>query len=318
MSVNLRYPNISGFTEKEQLAQIKSYLYQLVDQLNYALPSLGGSTQTYEVQGTEVSYYELRSLIISTTGELRDQYEKLYQRLETDYTSKKDFNENAEAVSAELDRLLELINTLDGLVENLKGEDVTIKESIADLSGSVTSLSKSVGDLAAEDVAIKKTIDDLAAEDVAVKKSITDLSGVVNALKNTLDSLSTKVDGIDKRIQSIIDFVKEAGTSGGWTYKKWNGGTCELFGTFTRTTTSDPAAVGSMFCSEEFLIATPFVINNAVVTGSADGMFSIVNAGTDGGNNIRFVLLRPDSFDVGTNAVVKLHVVGTFNPGGIE
>lgn len=276
MSVNLRYPNISGFTEKEQLAQIKSYLYQLVDQLNYALPSLGGSTQTYEVQGTEVSYYELRSLIISTTGELRDQYEKLYQRLETDYTSKKDFNENAEAVSAELDRLLELINTLDGLVENLKGEDVTIKESI------------------------------------------TDLSGVVNALKNTLDSLSTKVDGIDKRIQSIIDFVKEAGTSGGWTYKKWNGGTCELFGTFTRTTTSDPAAVGSMFCSEEFLIATPFVINNAVVTGSADGMFSIVNAGTDGGNNIRFVLLRPDSFDVGTNAVVKLHVVGTFNPGGIE
>lgn len=75
MSVNIRYPNISGFTEKEQISQIKSYLHQLVEQLNYALPTLGtgeGKTQstettstgTYEVQGGEVSYYELRSLIV--------------------------------------------------------------------------------------------------------------------------------------------------------------------------------------------------------------------------------------------------------------
>lgn len=273
MSVNIRYPNITGLSEKEQLAQIKSYLYQVVDQLNYALQNLGGSTQTYEVQGAEVSYYELRSLIISTTGELRDLYEKLYQRLETDYTSKKEFNESTEAVEAELDRLLELINALDNLVK---------------------------------------------AEDAAIKKSIDDLSGVVNALKGTVDSLKTKTDDLDKSIKNIIDFVTEAGTSGGWSYKKWNGGTCELFGTFTLTTTSDATAVGSMFCSDAFMIPAPFVINSAVVTGSADGMFLITNGGTDGGNNISFVLLRPDSFVAGTNVVVKLHVVGTYNPGGIE
>ena len=37
MSGNIRYPNINGLTEREQLAQIKSFLHQLVDQLNYKL-----------------------------------------------------------------------------------------------------------------------------------------------------------------------------------------------------------------------------------------------------------------------------------------
>ena len=75
MSINIRYPNITASNEKEQIAQIRSYLHQLVNQLNYELPNIGSgdgtakstdtkSTQTYEVQGTEVSYYELRSLIV--------------------------------------------------------------------------------------------------------------------------------------------------------------------------------------------------------------------------------------------------------------
>ena len=72
MSVNIRYPNITGGTEREQLSQVKSYLHQLVEQLNYALPTIGtgdGSTQsessgTHDVQGGELSYYELKSLIV--------------------------------------------------------------------------------------------------------------------------------------------------------------------------------------------------------------------------------------------------------------
>ena len=276
MSVNLRYPNITGLSEKEQLAQIKSYLYQLVDQLNYALPNLGVSTQTYEVQGEEMSYYELRSLLISTTGELRDLYEKLYQRLEAEYTSKKEFNENAEAVADELQRLQDLLNALDDSVEALE------------------------------------------AEDEAIKQSFNGLRDTVGVLTSAVNGLKTKVEELDNILKSIIDFVKEAGTFGGWTYKKWHGGTCELFGTFELTTTSDATAVGSMFCSEEFLIPTPFGIDNAVITGSASGMFMLTNGDVNGGNNISFILLRPESFATGTNVVVKLHVVGTYNPGGMK
>ena len=46
MSVKIRYPNITGGSEREQLAQIKSFLYQLVDQLNYALSTLDADDVT--------------------------------------------------------------------------------------------------------------------------------------------------------------------------------------------------------------------------------------------------------------------------------
>ena len=95
MSVNIRYPNITAQSEKEQLTQIKSYLHQLVEQLNYALPTIGsgdGSTQsadtkstsTYDVQGAEMSYYELRSLIILQLQEVKRLFGQLSQKIESE------------------------------------------------------------------------------------------------------------------------------------------------------------------------------------------------------------------------------------------
>ena len=91
MSINIRYPNISGISEKEQLAQIKSYLHQLVEQLNYALQTLGTgdgngqSAGTYEVQGGELSYYELRSLIIQEIEDIGVLFEKLSLEMKNEY-----------------------------------------------------------------------------------------------------------------------------------------------------------------------------------------------------------------------------------------
>ena len=90
MSVNIRYPNISGFSEREQIAQLKSYLHQLVEQLNYALSTVGSgdgtekstdtkSTASYEVQGGEVSYYELRSLIVQELQKVENLIDEIEQ-----------------------------------------------------------------------------------------------------------------------------------------------------------------------------------------------------------------------------------------------
>ena len=38
--INLRYPNINGRTEEEQLTQVKSYLHQLVQELNWVLNTI--------------------------------------------------------------------------------------------------------------------------------------------------------------------------------------------------------------------------------------------------------------------------------------
>lgn len=88
MSINIRFPNITAFNEREQIAQIKSYLHQLVQQLNNELPNLGsgdGSTKTasssatYEVQGGELSYYELRSLVVQELQKVEKMMEDLEQ-----------------------------------------------------------------------------------------------------------------------------------------------------------------------------------------------------------------------------------------------
>lgn len=88
MSVNIRYPNITALTEKEQITQIKSYLHQLVEQLNYALPNIGSgssSAQTAEVQGEQLSYYELRSLIIQEIQQIETMFDQLSKRMESGY-----------------------------------------------------------------------------------------------------------------------------------------------------------------------------------------------------------------------------------------
>lgn len=40
MTPKLRYPNITGRTPEEQIAQLKSYLYQLIDELNFVLSTM--------------------------------------------------------------------------------------------------------------------------------------------------------------------------------------------------------------------------------------------------------------------------------------
>ena len=85
MSLNLRYPNITAGSPQEQISQIKSYLHQLVEQLNYALPSTGGTSQTIDVQGTEISYYDLRTLIVQNLQNMERDFDKLSAKMEAEY-----------------------------------------------------------------------------------------------------------------------------------------------------------------------------------------------------------------------------------------
>ena len=62
MSANFRYPNISAATEKEQLAQIKSYLFQLTDQLNYVFSVGAELTENEKNQVANIVRSELKSI----------------------------------------------------------------------------------------------------------------------------------------------------------------------------------------------------------------------------------------------------------------
>lgn len=104
MSMNIRFPNITARTEAEQLAQIKSYLHQLAEQLNWALSTLesgtgsasgsvssGKSVTGNTAQEEAVSFYELKSLIIKSADTVNAYYEKISKRLESQYVAQSDF-----------------------------------------------------------------------------------------------------------------------------------------------------------------------------------------------------------------------------------
>lgn len=228
MSVNIRYPNITGLNDKEQLKQIKSYLYQLVDQLNFAIPNAsGGSGQTIEVQGEQVSYYELRSMILKAINEIDQKFAKLSDKMQSEY---------------------------------VKDEEMA------------------------------KAIED--------------------AIEQAKESGELGGGGVDN--------VTESETVDGWVYKKWSGGSYEMFGSFTVTTTMICTDMGSMFCSEVFTLPVPFAMDSAIISGSADDLFLVTSGNRIDDNNISFVLLRPYSFDTGMDIHVRLFVTGICKTGGTE
>lgn len=285
MSVNLRFPNITASTEKEQLAQIKSYLHQLVEQLNYALPAMGtGSAQTIEVQGGEMSYYELRSLIIQNLQEVERRFEQLSAKVETDIeetlTEAKESGEFDGPQGPKGDTGPQGPQGIQGEKGTTGKDGFSPIVEVTDIEGGH-----------------RVTITDATS---------TNSFDVLNGNGSTTDSAT---------------YVTEAGSGSGWEYKKWNNGTYEMFGEFTVTTTTICTDMGSMFRSEEFSLPTPFAIDGAIVSGSADDLFLVASGGrasVDADTNIGFVLLRPFSFDANLEIIVRLHVTGTYHQGGTE
>lgn len=95
MGIEIRLPNITGYTEKEQLAQIKSYLYQFAQQLQYALDSLGtssgasvGGNNVISSNDTFNTFNALKPYIMKSQDIVNAYYEKISTRMDEKYNLK--------------------------------------------------------------------------------------------------------------------------------------------------------------------------------------------------------------------------------------
>ena len=89
--VDIRLPNITGKTDSEQLAQIKSYLYQFIPQLQWALSNIqsDGSSSVVVQQSeafatgtknkplSDMNFNELKSLIIKSADIVEAFYDEI-------------------------------------------------------------------------------------------------------------------------------------------------------------------------------------------------------------------------------------------------
>lgn len=116
MSMDFRFPNITAKDEAGQLIQMKSYLHQLVEQLNYAMKTVEGGSSgavSYENQiasaavnedaKAQATFNSIKSLIIKSADIVNAYYEAINARLKGLYVAESDFGTYTEATDAKIE-----------------------------------------------------------------------------------------------------------------------------------------------------------------------------------------------------------------------
>lgn len=152
MTANLRYPDINGATLSAQLMQVRSFLYQLTDQLNLALNNIEASSLTEsakeELAGGSVekaaassrveidrTASQLKDLIIKSATEVRAETERIEKELQSSYVAKSDFGAYQEQVSAKFTATAENVTQSIRYVSELEGR---LDEQAGDLQGLIS------------------------------------------------------------------------------------------------------------------------------------------------------------------------------------
>ena len=158
--IDIRLPNLTATTEKGQLEQIKSYLFQFAQQLDWALNNIDkqATEATKKVEATteqknavelaQATFSEVKSLIIKSADIVNAYYEEISRRLDGEYVAESEFGKykqetsatltaNSENVSILFDNQQTMQTNIDGL-----GEDI---EDIGDVLVSTDTETKILG-----------------------------------------------------------------------------------------------------------------------------------------------------------------------------
>ena len=151
MSTNIRFPNITGKTEAEQLIQVKSYLHQLVEQLNWALSTIesgkstevntsGGKTGSSSAEPTDTtSFNELKALIIKSSTNVESYYERINSRLESLYVSQSDFGTYTEKASQDIQTNASAIERYFSNMQQILTDIETLEHSLIEANAHIKS-----------------------------------------------------------------------------------------------------------------------------------------------------------------------------------
>lgn len=154
MSMDIRYPNITAQDSSTQLLQVKSYLHQLVDQLNWALKNVEGGTSGSAVYmsnasaaagGTDAkskaTFNSIKALIMKSADIVNAYYDQINARLSGVYVAESDFGVYAEQTAQQIEEnstyinqiyenLQQIITDIDGLEHSLIEVEAHIRSGL--------------------------------------------------------------------------------------------------------------------------------------------------------------------------------------------
>lgn len=221
MGIELRLPNITGVTEKEQLLQIKSYLYQLSQQLQYAFETVntssgdaqssspvathaytGNSSSGAEGSNAKITFDQIKSLIIKSADIVDAYYEEINKKLEGVYVAESVFGTYAESTSQTIiensKATTQQFQNVQVLIKNTASETETAANAYADeisqsISGKITETQEVIEE-------------QITATNVRVNETNNEISKLSESLGNVSDK-------IDENKASLLDSIDQASKS---------------------------------------------------------------------------------------------------------
>lgn len=146
MAVELRLPNIKGDTPEAQLAQIKSYLYQLTEQLNWALNLTGEEEQVVQTKEQQSAakqqeavntFNSIKALIIKSADIVEAYTDKMEKEFNGQYVAISDFGTVSEttqsaiaANSSSIEQIYGNIQSIEGTMDGLGDALVAVNANI--------------------------------------------------------------------------------------------------------------------------------------------------------------------------------------------
>lgn len=155
MSINLRLPNITDPTPEGKLVQMQRYLYQVVEQLNWALNTIetggngsvvmqgknsaGSSSGVEDKKENSVNFNELKSLIIKSADIVNAYYEKISEKLTGKYVAQSDFGtyeqDTEQLILGNSHSIEQLFSNVQKIITDVEG----LEHSLIDVSAYIRS-----------------------------------------------------------------------------------------------------------------------------------------------------------------------------------
>ena len=206
--VELRLPSIKGATEREQLAEIRGYLYQLVGELQFALNSINTSpTQVVATiprvtssavstastgSSTQATFNSIKSLIIKSAEIVDAYYEEINKRLDGAYVAESDFGIYKQNTSQQIEETstsaTQGFENLQAVINNANGRLADIDEDLQDTKAVITESIQSVRDGV---TGVNLLLEDAKAQ-----------------FRDSIDNLTVLVTGVNQAIVGVEAYLK--------------------------------------------------------------------------------------------------------------
>lgn len=211
MAIELRLPKIQG-NDREQLVQIRSYLYQLTEQLQWALNNINTTASSQEKVvrqeaqvmmpsfqtyfDADVAFEELKSLIIKSADIVEAYYDEINTRLKGMYVAQSDFGDFIEKTE-----------------QNIKATSTYVEQKFDDVQVIISDEVKGLN------YSFNSAID---ATDSRITNEVTNLNNTFNSaidatgsridvVNEQIDEINNTVETIDTEVKSIDGYVNEVG-----------------------------------------------------------------------------------------------------------